>query len=168
MDRGNYYSGCQARDSSSGEGGTARPRGHLAVERQDTDLWRKQPGVERQDPAKQWKHHVSLPWRVQGVRTVHKVLPVGICRRSVWSQACPPMVTSQDVRVARRHCRSFLSRTVQHVTFVGVDSRLCLVVRYAATGGQQPNVDGRNCNRCDLPGQMRSDAVQQDPYVHSR
>ncbi len=36
--------------------------------------------------------HGNRSCQAQDVRVVHKALPVGICRRSAWSQACPPMM----------------------------------------------------------------------------
>ena len=72
-----------------------------------------------------------------------------------------------------RHCRSSLNhfhdwyRSLQHGQegkfTIAVNQFIIAGVRYADTGGQQAHVDGRNCNRCGLPGQMRSDTVQRDP-----
>ncbi len=38
------------------------------------------------DHALWWKRDVSLQWRAQDVRVVHKALPMGINRASAWSQ----------------------------------------------------------------------------------
>ena len=39
------------------------------------------------DPALWWKRDVSLHWRAQDVRVVHKALPMERRRRPGWSQA---------------------------------------------------------------------------------
>ncbi len=88
------------------------------MEKQDTDLWRKKPGVERLNPAMQWKHHVSLQWRAQDVRVVHKALPMGIYRWSDSRRPCSRYKQAQDVRVvhkARQEFSQSLPRLVSHL-----------------------------------------------------
>ncbi len=126
VDRGTYYSGCQARDSSS-EG--------AFVERQDTGLWKKKLGVGRQDTAVRRRSRV---WRDTILLCNESITSVcsGVYGMSVRSaRHCLRTCRGSHLRVnltasldghrmsmwSGRHCRSSLSRTIQHITFVGVD-----------------------------------------------
>ncbi len=137
MDRGNYYSGCQARDSSSG--------GRTAPGHEDTLLWKGRilvcGGEDRSardqillcegedtsrtdpDPALWWKGNVSWYWHIQDVRVVREALPKDVQRQSAESQVDSQSCQAQDVRAVWRQLKEFFQSLPRLISLLPARSR---------------------------------------------
>ncbi len=105
-------------------------------------------------------------WRVQMVRFPPLLQPIHGDEDTSFEEPQMSEWSGGSCRSSLNHfhnwCHSF-QHDQEGKSTIAVNQFIIAGVRYADTEGQQVHVDRRNCNGCGLPGQMRSDTVQQDP-----